>query len=226
VAENSSFRGFVTPGTGIPFTLDDSALGFDLGAFLSDPQAGQSLDDFMQQVVAGITGLPLDLVRPRWQPQPPNAPPITYSPTAGPAVPCWAAVGVTRSTPLGFPAVASVALGAAAATGYLRLSDQEEFDVLCSFYGERADDYAVALRLGLMVAQNRECLQLNNVGLINVSGRTRVPTLTQEQWWMRVDITATFRREVRQFYPILYYLSARVDITTDTGVSDTANANP
>jgi hypothetical protein len=36
---------------------------------------------------------------------------------------------------------------------------------------------------------------------------------------MRVDITATFRREVRSFYPVLYYMSAPASLTTDTGVT-------
>ncbi len=221
---NSTGRGFLVPGTGVPFRYGDAALGYGAG-FWNDPglpSAGQTLDDFMQQVVAGVTGLPGELVRPRWQSEPPNAPPLTATATPGnlPTVECWAAVGVTRSTPLGFPANTEITAGAASRTGFSQQSDQEEFDLLCSFYGRLADSYAVVLRSGLMVAQNRECLQLANIGFINTSGRTRVPTLTQGQWWMRVDITATFRREVRTFYPVLYYLEAQARITTDTGVVD------
>ncbi len=206
----------------MPFKYGDRVLGWGEG-FWGDsslPSAGQDLDDFMQQVVAGVTGLPGNLVRPRWQPEPPNAPPITATETPGnaPVVPCWAAVGVTRSTPLGFPASTEITQGAAAPLGFSQQSDQEEFDIRCSFYGKMADTYAIVLRSGLMVAQNRECLQLANIGFITTSGRTRVPTLTQGQWWMRVDITASFRREVRTFYPVLYYLSAPAKVITDTGL--------
>ena len=226
-ALNSSFRGFLLPGTGIPFTEDLDSLGFDASYWDSHPYGGQQLDDLMQQVVSGVTGLRGDLVRPRWQVEPPNAPPITHTEAASnlPVERCWAAVGVTTSTPLGFPANTEIAQPGATcdsdnANGFQQQSDQEEFDVLTSFYGRDADRYAVALRAGLMVAQNREVMQILGIGLVNTSGRTRVPTLTQGQWWMRVDITVTFRREVREYYPVLYFLSAHGTLTTDTGLVD------
>src|SRR5580704_8935616 len=190
-APNSSFRGFVLPGTGEDLTLDDGALGFDASFWDSSPQSGQSLDDFMQQIVAGVTGIPQSLIRPRWQPEPPNTPPTapTASNPTG-VVPVWAAVGVTKSTPRGFPAITENPTG----NGFSELDDREEFDVLCSFYGQFADAGAIALRSGLMVAQNRECLQLASMGLIQVSVRTRVPALMHMEFRERIDITASFRR--------------------------------
>lgn len=209
---NSSTRGFLTPGTGFPFGFDSAGLGFDAGLWAGNPsRSGQPLDDFMQQVACGVTGLPGNLVFPRWQEEPPNLPDIGTN---------WAAVGVTRSEPWGFPVDTELTAGAAASSGYSQQSDQEEFDVLCSFYGHKADGYAVLYRQGLMVAQNRECLQLLNIGLVRTSGRTRVPSLVKQRYLWRVDITATFLREVRAFYPVLYFLSSPIALETDTGVVD------
>lgn len=210
IRPDSSRRGFILPGTGIPFGLDEALLGFDEGQWTADlPTSGQSLDDFLQQVVAGVTGLDQSLVRPRWQAEPPTLPPLTTD---------WAAIGVTKSTPLGFPYAREI-VGADGVAGFSQQSDQEEFDLLCSFYGPHADGNAVALRGGLMVHQNRECLQIANIGLITVGGRTRVPTLLKTEYLMRVDTTATFRREVRHFYPVLFYLSAPFKLIMDDGSS-------
>jgi len=54
----------------------------------SVPQDGQPLEDFMQSLVAGITNLPGNLVRPRWQPQPLPIPPHNVD---------WAAIGINSS---------------------------------------------------------------------------------------------------------------------------------
>jgi hypothetical protein len=224
VAQNSAFRGFLHPGTGIPFRFDQAGLGFDQGAWASFPRSGQALDDFMQQVVAGVTGLPGSLVFPRWQPEPPNLPQTKVQETDTAGVSCFAAVGVTDSDPWGFPALTELNPGAAAPTGFQRVSDQEEFKLLCSFYGPAADAYATVLRLGLMVAQNRECLQLLGIGLQQTSGRRLVPSLVQGRNLRRVDITCTFMREVQIFYPVLYLTSSPVSLTTDTGFNDTVSA--
>ena len=204
IVPNSSHRGFINPGTGAAFSWGSAADGWG-DAEWDDPSlplGGITLDDFMQQVVAAIVGISQDLVRPRWQPEPPNLPPIGTN---------WAAIGVTRSTPLGFPYASENS------AGFSQQQDQEEFDVLCSFYGPQADNLAMALRSGMMVAQNREAFQLHNMGLIQTSGRTRVPTLTAERWLMRVDITFTMNREVQQSYPVLTLVSAPVDVITDVG---------
>lgn len=222
-AQNSSFIGFLRPGTGFPFSVNAPQLGLDYGIWdNTGTKSGQPLDDLMQQVVAGITGLDQTLIRPRWQEQPPNIPETAAPQLNIEGVQCWAAVGVTNSRPLGYPAEIERNDGAATGSGYDQQSDQEEFDVLCSFYGPLADSYAVLLRQGLMTAQNRECLQILNIGFRQTSGRTRVPSLVKERWLMRTDITAFFTREVRVFYPVLYFQSGPAEVRTDTGLIDPA----
>lgn len=205
VAPASNYRGFLDPSTGLPFEWG-APEGWSAGYWddADVPTSGQTLDNFMQQAVAAITGLPTTLVRPRWQPEPPTIPPFTTN---------WAAVGVRDSTPLGFPHASEIDAG----NGFSVQTDTEEFDTLCSFYGPQADNFAVALRLGLMVDQNREAFQLLNMGLIQTTGRRRVPELVKLQWLERVDITFSMRRLVRQTYPVLFFLRAPDAVTTDTG---------
>ena len=195
-AANSSFIGFLLP-------------NLPIASAPYNTLSGQSLDNFMQFVISGITGVPPDLVRPRWQPEPPNLPSIGTS---------WVATGVTRTTPLGYPAFTE--LSTPTGLGSNKYSDKEEFDVLSSCYGPNADALAIRIRNGFMTDQNRECLQLMNIGLINTSGRQRVPTLVQGRFLERIDITVTFRREVREYYPVLYLLSAPVEVYTDVGAVD------
>jgi hypothetical protein len=203
IAPDSSHRGFLQAGTGRTFAWDD-LLGWDEGNWTEDPLAGQSLDDFMQQVVGAVTAIPGNLVRPRWQEEP------TDIPNRGTD---WAAIGVVRSTPIGYPYAVEIAQG----NGFSRQVDTEEFDVLCSFYGPNADLNAIRLRSGLMVDQNREAFQLLNMGLIQTTGRTRVPELVKDIYLMRVDITFSMRRQIQMFYPVLYLLSAPATVITDVG---------
>ena len=167
------------------------------------PFTGDTLDDFMQFVVAGVTGLPPDLVRPRWQEEPPTLPPVGTN---------WASIGVVSDKPLGYPASIEAPDGLST-----RQADWEEFDCLCSFYGPKADYYAMVLRQGLLVAQNREAFQLASMNLIQTGGRIRAPAFLQQTWWQRIDIMLYMRREIRLSYPILSFLSAKFQIITDVG---------
>lgn len=206
-APNSSFIGFLLPGSGRDFALDNPAYGFDVSAWYSEPKTGQSLDDLFQQIVVGVTGLPGDMVRPRWQAEPLPLPSLTSD---------WCAVGITDSTPLNYPASfydATFPPG----EGSTQVVDWEEFDVLCSFYGPNADKYSTRIRTGLFVEQNRNCLYYLGMAFISTSGRTRVPALVQMQNLERRDITLNMRRVVQDTYPVLYLLSAPIAVTTDTG---------
>lgn len=216
-AENSSFRGFLSPGTGIPFSFDNPSLGFDAGWWEEPVQASQELTTLMQQVVAAICGLDGTLVIQRWQEEPPVLPPVAYLANGDPGVNCWAAVGITGSKPLGYTQSVEINQGAATGTGFSQVQDFETFDVVCSFYGPRADYYATIIRLGLIgCAQNREILQLLAIGTMNTSGRSRVPSLIKNIFMDRVDITLSFMRQVQIYYPVLYLLKGPATVVLDT----------
>lgn len=208
-AQSSAQQGFLAPGPGLfRFQFDVQGLGLDEGYSEGvRPLEGQTLDKFMQQLVAGITQLKPNLVFPRWQPEPPVLPQANIN---------WASVGVTDQTLLnGWPVI----MHDPANEGRDILEQWEEFNLMCSFYGPDADSYDAALRDGLMLPQNREILQINSMGLISHRNKIVVPELMKNTWLRRVDRQIKFTRAVLRSYPVLNLLgiSVQVNAESDSG---------
>lgn len=164
---------------------------------------GQDLEDYIQQWVAGISGLDGTMVRPRWQPEPPNIPDWGVN---------WASVGIMKHRPVGvYPAVIHHPDG----DGWSELQRHEELDVLVSFYGTHASDYAVNFHNGCQIWQNFAVLRLVGMALVEVTDGTRNPELIKEKWWDRIDKPFVLRRIIRRSYPVLNLLSAEGWIITD-----------
>jgi hypothetical protein len=166
---------------------------------------GTSLENYIQQFVAGISGLDGTMVRPRWQPEPPNIPDFGVN---------WAAVGIMRHRPIGtYPAVIHHPEG----DGYDEMQRHEELDILVSFYGASANEYANNLHNGLMIWQNFSVLRLVSMALVEVSEGTHNPELIRERWWDRVDKPMILRRLIRRTYPVLNLVESRGFVVPDPG---------
>lgn len=179
------------------------------------PLEGTALDDFIQELVVGVTGLDGKFVRPRWQAEPPNMPARNVD---------WSAVGVMDYKGDTFAAITHNPDDGGADTVYR----QEELNVLVSFYGPNATNYASLLREGLSVPQNREVLLNNDMALISVGNLTPAPALMNERWQFRIDVSVGLRRAVRRTYPVLNILSVDGSIITDTDpqLSEPINVTP
>lgn len=158
------------------------------------PTEGTGLEDALQALFAGVTGLAGSLVRPRFQLEPPPQPSIATN---------WLAFGVTAIRP------DDDAYQEQLDAGRMRLIRHEQLELLCTFYGPAGQAYLTRLRDGLEVAQNREALYLLGIGLVRFSDPVRVPELANERWLERWDVNLTLRREVRREYPVLHFLGAR-----------------
>lgn len=158
-----------------------------------------------QRLVVGVTGLPGDMVRPRWQPNPPNMPNNGVS---------WVALGISAQTPQGFPYIEHDGTG----DGRDLFQRQETVTVLGSFYGPDAGKNAGLVSDGLMVEQNRYELVENRIGLVYVDEARAVPSLINNQWYNRLDMPITVNREILRAYPVLNLLSATIGVVT-TGPS-------
>lgn len=166
------------------------------------PLEGQDFNRFLQQIVVGITGMEGNLVRPRWQPEPPNWPAVGSD---------WAALGIIGRKADTF----AVELHDPNGDGSSELRRHEEVELLVSFYGPNADLNAELLRDGLQISQNREVMQLASMNLVETGECLAVPSLEKDKWLYRVDLRVVIRRQIRRVYPVLNLLSANGTLNTD-----------
>lgn len=197
-------------------TNNSSSGGYLLPSASPAPLEGTQLMQTLQQWLVGITGLPGTLVRPRWQPEPPDIP------QAGE---CWAALGVQRRPSDEYPFTdwdqPSLSF---------KLQRHEELVTLTSFYDTGvtglADYYAALFRDGSAVAQNREGLGLTGIYLTRVGDLVTVPSLLKLRWLYRVDLEMSLRREIDRAYPVQTLVSASGVINTDGGLAPQPFAAP
>ncbi len=183
MSTDSTADGFLASSAGGPAPLED-----------------QALNRFLQQMVSQITGVPGSLVRPRWQPEPPNQPEIDVT---------WVAIGVADMRGDTFAAELHASDGASST-----IYRQEDIDVLMSFYGPSAGTAFSALREGLSLEQNRSYLTAAGFGLIGMPDGRAAPALLNDRWQYRIDATLQLRRGVARKYPILNVLSLDETIKT------------
>lgn len=176
---DSSAPGFLAP-TGAPVPYDDA------------------LDDALHDILAGIGGYTDPaMLRPRWQPEPPNQPDFADD---------WLAFGVVRTDPDTFMWEGHDPAGdGGAGQDVAELS--ELVDVLMSFYGPRAQGFCEILRMGLQIEQNRAALNVLHMDVVAVGAPIIVPALLKNRWVRRVDATVTLRRRVQRTYAVRNLLS-------------------
>lgn len=173
----SSIAGYLTPTTPLP--VDDEFLGRRLS-----------------NLVAGVTGLPGNLVRPRWQRDP--------GPIPGPDV-NWAAVGViSYPNPGGTPVFYHVSDG----DGHNDVRDGGDVQAIATFYGPSCSAYARLCRTGLWVGQNWEQLGPLGISLRDTGDVTIVPEKVNETWYRRADLSIILTQSLSRDYEILNVLSA------------------
>jgi hypothetical protein len=158
------------------------------------PIDDDALNDALVAAVVGITGLPGNLVRPRWQAQPPQQPDNMVN---------WCAAGITDNQNVDYTYIKlnSDQLGS---TQYR----QQELSFLCSFYGPSSVGNANMLADGIEIPNNMWGLNAIGVKLIGSNQPTRIPDLTNAQWINRCDVTIRFRRETSRIYGIPSVLSS------------------
>lgn len=164
----------------------------------------QSLMRFLQSVIVGITALPAAMVRPSWQQNPPPIPDINTN---------WCGFGITRR--VADNSAYHKQLDDGAGHESADIIRHETLDILCSFYGTDAENYAGQLRDGFEIGQNREQLFLVNMGFVSGGEIIHTPELVNDRFFNRADVIITLRREIRRNYPILSFVAASGDIYTD-----------
>lgn len=181
---------------------DSSSSGFLSPSATPAPLEDDALVNFLQEWIVGITGVAGTNVRPRWQPEPPNIPAENVT---------WMAFGIIKRVADTFAAELHVTTG----NGYNQIRRHEVIHVLASVYGPSANNVAGLLREGMQVAQNREILSLNNMGLVESGDVLQVPELLKEKWLYRVDLEFSIRRQIVRDYAVLNLQSGQATLNNE-----------
>lgn len=187
-----------------------SATGGYLVPESAAPLADDTLDGILQAAIAGITGIPGALVRPRWQAVPPQQPAAETD---------WIAVGVMAEEPDANPAILHKP-AEDTGLGTDHMQRHVTVDVLVSCYGPNAAGYAGMIRDGIVLSQNFGMLRDAGMSFISAGRAVLAPTLANERWIRRVDLPLTFRRRIDRTYPIRNLLSAAGTIKADDGTNE------
>lgn len=170
------------------------------------PLEGEQLEDLFQGVIRGVIGfddsLHNVLVRPRYQLDPPAQPDATVD---------WVAFGFQNSKRDWDPYLQHSPDYYGDDAGATVSSQDEELELLVSFYGPNAKALQGVFEDGIKVRQNREPLEAQGIKFIGPRGDAyRLPALVKERWVNRWDQKYVFRRRVFRVYPILNLASASV----------------
>jgi hypothetical protein len=167
---------------------------------------GQDLHRFLQQIVVGITGLPGAMVRPRWQPEPPN------QPLAGVD---WAAIGVKDRSQDTFAYNSIQYVDANTIT--LTVYRTQTLNIMCKFYGPNSEANAELLSMGFQLGQNREVMALSGFSFVEATEPVNVPEQVNEQWLYGVEVGFSLRRQQLYTYSVLTLLGAVATVVLDNG---------
>lgn len=163
------------------------------------PAEDTDLEDVLQGMVSGISGLPGKFVRPSWQKKPPKQPEPDTN---------WCAIGVHEKKTVANPALDHKGSD----EGHDQYQMHEELNILCTFYGPQAQGYASILRDGIFIPQNSEAVNALNMSFVGASDIRPVPELVNQQWIRRYDLFIQMRRQVVRIYPVLNILSAPITL--------------
>lgn len=151
------------------------------------PLEDSNLDIVIQNAIVGISGLPGNMVRPRWQAIEPKQPDQLVD---------WASFGIMEIKP---DANAAIVQDGDTQTDYYR---HEELDILVSFYGPDRNFYAETFRDGFAIPQNLEALKNNLINYKSVGIIVSIPELINLQWIRRNDVRVYLRRKIQRQYAV------------------------
>ena len=187
-----------------PNTNTSATGGYIIPAPQTPLPGGLTLDLFLQTVLQGVSNLPGNLVRERWQSNPPPQPPEEVD---------WISFAVNEDDA---DTYAFNGLNSSNVNIFQRF---EKLPVQCSFYGPGSREIAELVRDGLQLGQNREQLQKAGMDFTSTSKMVRVPDLVNERWINRWEMTANFNRQIMRSYPILNFIS----LSGVLNINDVAN---
>jgi len=147
-----------------------------------------TLTGFIQTVLAGVSGLPGQMVVPQLQVDPPKDPDIEID---------WMdfVIDVQRPDANAYENVDSD-------TGATDFQRNEDMEILCNVYGAHAHETYGLIRDGFQLQQNRAALYLSNMGFTKVTEAKRVPDLVNERFRTKLAFGVYIQRMIQRTYTI------------------------
>lgn len=183
----------------------------------TSPINDASFEDVLQAFIVGVTGLPGPLVRPMWQPEPPNNPSHETN---------WCAFGVVTIGGDAFAYMQHDPLPAGG-EGIDRIEADELITVRHSFYGPTCQATSQRYRWGLEIGQNRADLLVAGITVVEVGEGRMVPALLTQRWVRKIDVSVVFRRRAVYSYPIRSIVEAGAGLDNEFFVTPiVVSSNP
>lgn len=170
---------------------NDSSTGGYLVPETPEPSYDRPLEDIIQGALVGITGVPGQLVRPRFQFPIPNQPDFDID---------WIAFGVSvikRDWDAHQIHDADHPDG-----GANEVRRDEELEVFLSFYGPNGSQIMARWIDGLALDQNRWALGEHGIKIVGSQDPVMLPALLKDRWVRRVDLKTNMIRRVLRVYPV------------------------
>jgi len=194
---SSSTGGYLVPTTGTMPNYDDA------------------LEDIFQGAIVGITGLAGDLVRPRFQPEPPNHPDFMVT---------WISFSVAPIAQDTFTYEPHKPL--VDTDGSDEVQRDEFLELYLSAYGPGCAAVLGQFCAGISLQQNRVVLQSYGIKLIDPGKYVYLPALLKEKYVKRIDIKSRWARRNTITYPIRSVADATVIVNTDDPFTTTITVSP
>ena len=169
------------------------------------PLFDDPLDDLFHNSIVSVSGITGDLVRPRFQPEPIEHPPVTTN---------WVAFGISTFDADTFPSIQHDPNGNGG-LGTDIVERDELITVSLSFYGPNCSQYMAQYREGIQLEQNRWDIAAAGVALVNVGQVVNLPALFKDRWVRRLDSKIIFRRRVSRTYNVPSLLGGQVSINNE-----------
>jgi hypothetical protein len=161
---------------------------------LTSPIDDKELDRIFHTLLVGLTSLDVKLVRPRWEIDLTNIPPLGTN---------WLAHGIYKRKD-------DVLYDKDLTGSVYSVSRNQELTILLSFYGLNAYSNHSKVRDGLAIDLNRQYLVTNGMNLVKVGEPMNRNEKINTNWVKRVDCELLLTRRLVSTYQINSILTAEV----------------
>jgi hypothetical protein len=202
--------------------VPNSATGGPIVPVQSTLVDGVALDDILQGFIVGLTGLPGNMVRPRWQLVPLPAPDATTD---------WCAIGITERYQLGVREISqhyTVSPSTAdpvdpTGDGYTESWEVWFYRLMVTFYGPNSSLNGRSMLRNISIAQNLEYLYPYSMQIVRVPRSMRTMSeLVNQQYIQRQDIELELTNKISSIWPIENIQKAQITINNgDDGNTET-----